>query len=157
MAQAQTVTPHYIKLHEADNVAIVANEGGLAAGSVFGCGLMLRERVPMGHKLALADIAAGGEIRRYGTVIGTALGWSTLQTIGIAVVLAFLFGYALTMLPLLRAGLAFGAVTWGYATEAALRAQAPEMVFPTMEDIVAAFCAPVTAAPRASWKLEDVP
>ena len=74
MAQAQTVTPHYIKLHEADNVAIVANEGGLAAGSVFGCGLMLRERVPMGHKLALADIAAGGEIRRYGTVIGTALG-----------------------------------------------------------------------------------
>ena len=41
-------------------------------------------------------------------VIGTALGWSNLATIGLAVVLAFAFGYALTMLPLLRAGLAFG-------------------------------------------------
>ena len=41
-------------------------------------------------------------------VIGTALGWSTLATIALAVVLAFVFGYALTMLPLLRAGLAFG-------------------------------------------------
>jgi phosphoglycolate phosphatase len=38
-----------------------------------------------------------------------------------------------------KAGLAFGAVIWGYATEAALRAQAPQMVFATMEDIVAAF------------------
>jgi phosphoglycolate phosphatase len=38
-----------------------------------------------------------------------------------------------------KAGLAFGAVTWGYATEVALCAQAPEMMFATMEDIVAAF------------------
>jgi phosphoglycolate phosphatase len=38
-----------------------------------------------------------------------------------------------------KAGLAFGAVTWGYATGAALRAQAPEMVFSTMEDVVAGF------------------
>src|SRR5688500_12187536 len=44
-----------------------------------------------------------------GMVIGTALGWSNGQTIAIAVVLAFIFGYALTMLPLLRAGLALGA------------------------------------------------
>lgn len=43
-------------------------------------------------------------------VIGTALGWSALSTIGLAVGLAFLFGYAFTMIPLLRAGLAFGAV-----------------------------------------------
>ena len=39
-------------------------------------------------------------------VIGTALGWSNLSTIALAVVLAFAFGYALTMLPLLRSGLA---------------------------------------------------
>ena len=39
-------------------------------------------------------------------VIGTALGWSNAATIALAIVLAFLFGYALTMLPLLRAGLA---------------------------------------------------
>jgi hypothetical protein len=45
-----------------------------------------------------------------GMVIGTALGWSNAATIAIAVGLAFVFGYALTMLPLLRSGLAFGAV-----------------------------------------------
>ena len=42
-------------------------------------------------------------------VIGTALGWSNFQTIVLAIVLAFFFGYLLTMLPLLRAGLALGA------------------------------------------------
>src|SRR3569832_1417711 len=49
-----------------------------------------------------------GEIA--GMVIGTALGFSDLGTIAIAVVLAFLFGYTLTSLPLLRAGLALSAV-----------------------------------------------
>ena len=44
-----------------------------------------------------------------GMVIGTALGWSDVATIVLAVVLAFFFGYALTMRPLLRAGLALGA------------------------------------------------
>lgn len=38
-----------------------------------------------------------------GMVIGTALGWGNGATIALAVVLAFLFGYALTLLPLLRA------------------------------------------------------
>ena len=40
-----------------------------------------------------------------GMVIGTALGFSNAATIALAVSLAFLFGYSLTMLPLLRAGL----------------------------------------------------
>jgi hypothetical protein len=44
-----------------------------------------------------------------GIVIGTALGWSTVATIALAIVLAFLFGYGLTMLPLLRSGMALGA------------------------------------------------
>jgi hypothetical protein len=43
-------------------------------------------------------------------VIGTALGFSEWGTIALAVGLAFLFGYSLTSLPLLRAGLALGAV-----------------------------------------------
>ncbi|MBJ6127884.1 DUF4396 domain-containing protein [Microvirga splendida] len=47
-----------------------------------------------------------GEI--LGLAIGTALGWGTAPTITLAVALAFLFGYALTMLPLLRSGLPFG-------------------------------------------------
>ncbi len=41
-----------------------------------------------------------------GMVIGTALGWGDFATIALAVVLAFFFGYLLTMLPLLRSGLA---------------------------------------------------
>jgi len=46
---------------------------------------------------------AVGEV--LGMVIGTALGWSNLPTIGLAVGLAFVFGYAFTMVPLMRAGL----------------------------------------------------
>lgn len=42
-----------------------------------------------------------------GLIIGTALGWSALQTIALAVALAFLFGFALSTLPLKKAGLGF--------------------------------------------------
>ena len=45
-----------------------------------------------------------------GMVIGTALGWGNAATIALAVVLAFLFGYSFTMAPLLRTGMALGAV-----------------------------------------------
>src|ERR687892_2455774 len=45
-----------------------------------------------------------------GMVIATALGWSDVPSIALAVGLAFLFGYALTSLPLLRAGLSFAAI-----------------------------------------------
>src|SRR5688500_13716425 len=44
-----------------------------------------------------------------GLVIGTALGWSDWATVALAVALAFLFGYSLTMVPLLRSGLALAA------------------------------------------------
>ncbi len=65
--------PIYIRMHEADNVAIVANDGGLAAGTVFDGGLTLRDKVPQGHKVALTDIARGAEVRRYNVTIGRAL------------------------------------------------------------------------------------
>lgn len=42
-----------------------------------------------------------------GLIIGTALGWDALQTIALAVVLAFLFGFTLSTLPLKKAGLGF--------------------------------------------------
>ena len=45
-----------------------------------------------------------------GLVIGTILGWGTFATIVSAIILAFFFGYLLTMLPLLRSGLALGTV-----------------------------------------------
>jgi hypothetical protein len=49
-----------------------------------------------------------GEIT--GMAIGTAAGFSNLVTVALSIALAFAFGYALTSLPLLRAGLALGAV-----------------------------------------------
>jgi hypothetical protein len=45
-----------------------------------------------------------------GMIIGTALEWSDLGTIAISVALAFVFGYSLTSLPLLRSGMALAAV-----------------------------------------------
>jgi hypothetical protein len=45
-----------------------------------------------------------------GMAIGTALGFSDWGTVALAVVLAFVFGYSLTSLPLLRAGLALAVV-----------------------------------------------
>jgi uncharacterized protein DUF4396 len=45
-----------------------------------------------------------------GLVMGTILRWGTVATIVLAVVLAFFFGYSLTMVPLLRSGLALATV-----------------------------------------------
>ena len=45
-----------------------------------------------------------------GMAIGMGFGWSNLATIALAVGLAYLFGFALTALPLVRAGLAAGVV-----------------------------------------------
>jgi galactarate dehydratase len=64
--------PLLIRMHEADNVAIVANDGGLPAGTVVD-GLTLREHVPQAHKVALADLPEGAEVRRYNVVIGRTL------------------------------------------------------------------------------------
>ena len=50
--------PLRIAVHGRDNVAIVVNPGGLPAGTTFDDGLTLRDDVPQGHKVALADIAA---------------------------------------------------------------------------------------------------
>jgi hypothetical protein len=57
-----------------------------------------------------------GEI--LGLMIGTALGLSNAATIPLAVGLAFLFGYALSTLPLLQAGLGFfGALSVVFAAD----------------------------------------
>jgi cation transport ATPase len=42
-----------------------------------------------------------------GMVIGTALGWDTVPTMALAIVLAFFFGYALTLRGVLKAGVDF--------------------------------------------------
>lgn len=70
--------PLTIRMHADDNVAIVANDGGLLAGTVLptgipGAGVALLEKIPQGHKVALVDIARDAVVRRYGVPIGYAL------------------------------------------------------------------------------------
>jgi galactarate dehydratase len=64
--------PRLIRIHANDNVAVVVNEGGLSAGARFADGLVLAEAIPEAHKVALADLADGAEIVRYGVTIGFA-------------------------------------------------------------------------------------
>jgi galactarate dehydratase len=75
-ANANLAAPRAIRMDERDNVAIVANEGGLAAGAEFGAGfaagLVLKDRVPAGHKVALKAIGEGEPVLRYGIPIGHA-------------------------------------------------------------------------------------
>jgi len=66
--------PRRIQVDKRDNVAIIVNGLGLPAGTAFPDGLVLNQFVPQGHKVALADIADGANIIRYGEVIGTARG-----------------------------------------------------------------------------------
>jgi galactarate dehydratase len=68
-----TPKPLHIAMHPNDNVAIVANDGGLPAGTVFPSGLTLLEHVPQGHKVALLDLAANAVVRRYNVPIGYAI------------------------------------------------------------------------------------
>lgn len=65
-----------------------------------------RSRVALSATIHCLSGCAIGEV--LGMVIGTALGWSNWPTVALSVVLAFFFGYALTVLPLLRGGLAVG-------------------------------------------------
>ena len=66
-------SPHVIQMQPSDNVAIVANDGGLPAGTVLPSGLALVDKVPQGHKLALVDVPADAPVLRYGVPIGYAL------------------------------------------------------------------------------------
>ena len=65
--------PRLVRMHPADNVAIVVNEGGLPAGTLLEEGLVLLDKVPQGHKVALVALAQGDVVRRYNVPIGHAL------------------------------------------------------------------------------------
>ncbi len=69
----KTAAPLYITMDERDNVAIVVNDGGLPADTVFPSGLKLIEKIPQAHKVALVPIAKGEAVRRYNVTIGMAL------------------------------------------------------------------------------------
>ncbi|MBD8627047.1 galactarate dehydratase [Oxalobacteraceae sp. CFBP 8753] len=68
------LVPRTIRMQASDNVAIVANDGGLPAGTVLADGLVLVEGVPQGHKVALVDLLDGDAVIRYGVTIGYANG-----------------------------------------------------------------------------------
>ena len=59
-----------IQINDHDNVAVVVHD--LPAGSKLEGGLVTRDPIPQAHKIALRDIPAGGEIVRYGVVLGYA-------------------------------------------------------------------------------------
>ena len=66
-----TEIPRSIRLSPADNVAVALAD--LPAGAaVAGLGIPLPAPVPRGHKIALAPIAAGARVIRYGQTIGLA-------------------------------------------------------------------------------------
>jgi len=75
--------------------------GGAAAPSL--------DRIAFLATLHCLSGCAIGEVA--GMVIGTAMGLSNGETIALAIVLAFISGYALTMLPLLRAGYGLAAAS----------------------------------------------
>ena len=63
-------SPKIIRIQEMDNVAVAVHD--LPAGAQVQPGLVTREAIPQAHKIALRDIPAGGEIIRYGVVLGYA-------------------------------------------------------------------------------------
>ena len=65
--------PRFVQVHPSDNVAIIVDPEGLAAGATFANGLTLVERIPQAHKVSLHDFQQGQPIVRYGQVIGHAV------------------------------------------------------------------------------------
>ena len=62
-----------IRLHPRDNVAIALKT--ISAGTVLELNLQkitLAGEIPVGHKFALEEVSPGGEVRRYGYLIGCA-------------------------------------------------------------------------------------
>lgn len=60
----------YVKIDERDNVAIAVRD--IAAGTQVEDWLIANQDIPQAHKIALCDIEKGGEIIRYGVVLGYA-------------------------------------------------------------------------------------
>ena len=83
------------------------SHGDMARGQAHSAGTSLNRLAFSATAHCLSGCATGEVL---GMVIGTAVGLGNASTIALAIVLAFLFGYAFTMVPLLKAGLAFGPV-----------------------------------------------
>jgi hypothetical protein len=95
----QTSNHHHLDTAQADSHAKHAGQHGTGASL---------NRLAFSATLHCLTGCAIGEV--LGMVIGTGLGWGDASTIALSVTLAFAFGYALTMIPLIRHGLALGDV-----------------------------------------------
>jgi altronate hydrolase len=63
-------TPRTLRLSPSDNVVVAIDQ--IAAGD-GAAGCVASERIPRGHKMAIAPIATGEPVRKYGQIIGFAL------------------------------------------------------------------------------------
>jgi phosphoglycolate phosphatase len=114
---------------------------------------MLRALVRRGVRLALVSSDHEGNARRLlgdanaalfgdfacgASLFGKAAKFSrVLKRAGVAPERALCIGDEIRDLEAARAaGIAFGAVAWGYASATALQARAPDVMFRSMEDIV---------------------
>ena len=61
----------FVKINEKDNVAIALKD--LPAGTEILPGVVTKQDIPQAHKIALTDIPQGGEVYRYGVVLGTVI------------------------------------------------------------------------------------
>lgn len=93
---------HHPHRSQARNGAVGTHGMGNGSGSHRAGGDL--NRIAFAATLHCMTGCAIGEIA--GMVIGTSLGWSMWETVALAVTLAFISGFALTMLPLIRSGLA---------------------------------------------------
>jgi altronate dehydratase small subunit len=72
-AASGATDPRLMQLAPEDNVAVARTT--IAAGEpvlIGGRTVMLGQAIPTGHKVAIAPIAAGGKVRKYGAPIGSA-------------------------------------------------------------------------------------
>ena len=68
-----TTNPRLIRLHDKDNVA--ATTASVVAGQMLefdGLQICAADTIPVGHKMAIAEIAAGQKVVKYGVPIGSA-------------------------------------------------------------------------------------
>ncbi len=61
----------YVRIKEQDNVVVVVQD--TPKGTEIMEGLVANQDIPQAHKVALVDIPAGGEIIRYGVILGYAI------------------------------------------------------------------------------------
>jgi galactarate dehydratase len=61
-----------VQITHQDNVGIVSNPKGLDKGAVVLEGVIVKQFIPMGHKVALVDVPLESAVIRYGQIIGYA-------------------------------------------------------------------------------------